>query len=87
MIPNLNQTILIIVLGTPLLLLIMTMPALMELRKPKDSGPRRIMERLPSFYVQSSVASLANIEEETNFESSLLPRLAKIIEILPSLEV
>ncbi len=89
MIPTLTQTILIfVVLGTPLLLLIMFLPALIELRRPKDHGPRLIMDKVPVFHVQPHVVtSIVNIEEEIKFEHSLIPRLTKIIEVLPSLEV
>jgi len=88
MIPNLTQTILIVILGTPLLFLIMFLPALLELRKPKDCGPRLIMDKVPEFHVQPHVlVAIANIEGEVKFESSLIPRLLKVIEVLPSLEV
>ena len=88
MIPNLTQTILVLVLGTPLLILIMFLPVLIELRKPKDCGPRMIMDKVPVFHVQPRVVvAIANIEEEIKFEYSLLPRLLKVIELLPSLEV
>ena len=87
MIPNLTQTILILVLGTPLLILIVFLPALIELRKPKDCGPRMILGKMPEFYVQPRVVAIANIEEEIKFECSLLPRLLKVIEVLPSLEI
>lgn len=87
MIPNLTPTVLILVLGTPLLILIMFLPALLELRKPKDSGPRRIMEKVPELRVDPHLfVAIANIEEETKFERSLLSRLTKIVEVLPSLE-
>jgi hypothetical protein len=88
MLSNLNQTILIVVLGTPLLFLIMFLPALLKLRKPKDCGPRMIMDNVPEFHVQPRVfVAIANIEGEVKFESSLIPRLSKVIEVLPSLEV
>ena len=87
MIPNLTQTILILALGTPSLILIMFLPALIELKKPKDCGPRQIMDKVPEFHVQPRLFAIANIEEEIKFEHSLIPRLMKIIEVLPSLEV
>jgi len=88
MIPNLTQTLAIVVLGTSLFFLIMFLPALLELRKPKDSGPRMIMEKVPEFHAQPSLfMSMPNIEEEIRFEHSLIQRLTKIVEVLPSLEV
>jgi len=88
MIPNLNQIIIILVFGTPMLIIVMFLPAFLELRKPKDCGPRMIMDKVPGFHIQPRVVvGIANIEEEMKFEYSLIPRLSKIIEVLPSLEV
>ena len=88
MIPNPTSIITILVLGTPLLILIMFLPAILELRKPKDGGPRVIMGGIPEAPFQvTAVFPIVNIEEEQMFESSLLRPLAKIIEVLPSLEV
>jgi len=88
MIPTLTQTLLILILGTPPLILIMFLPALIELKKPKDCGPRMIMENVPDLHLQPRfIFAIPNIEEEIKFEHSLLPRLTKIIEVLPSLEV
>ena len=88
MLANLNQIILIVLLGTPILLLIMFLPSLIELKRPKDSGPRLIMNKMPDFFVQSLVVvAIPDIEEEQKFEFSLIARLVKIIEVLPSFEV
>ncbi len=87
MIPNLTSIIAIMIVATPLLVFIMFLPALVELKKPKDGGPRRIMECLPE--VQAHVRffiCLANIEEEQNFNSSLVQTIAKITRVLPNLE-
>jgi hypothetical protein len=66
----------------------MFLPAILELRKPKDGGPRMIMGGIPEApFPVMAVFSIVNIEEEQRFDSSLLRPLAKIIEVLPSLEV
>jgi hypothetical protein len=87
MIPSLNQIILILAFGTPLLLIFMALPAMLELKRPRDSGPMLIMERVPIYYVSSSIAAIGNIEEEAKFDFSPVPSLRKILEVLPSLEV
>jgi len=88
MIPNLISIVLLIVLGTPALIIVVFLPALLELRRPRDRGPRIIMEDLYAGLVGPlSVANMVNIEEEHRFDRSLLPRLLKVIEVLPSLEV
>ena len=88
MIPNPTSIITILALGTPILILIMFLPAILELRKPKDGGPRMIMDGIPEAPFQvMAVFPILNIEEEQRFDSSLLGSLAKIIGFLPSLEV
>ena len=88
MIPNPTSIITILILGTPILILIMFLPAILELRKPKDGGPRMIMGGIPGALSQVTTAfPIMNIEEEQMIGSSLLRPLAKIIEVLPSLEV
>jgi hypothetical protein len=88
MIPNLTLIIALLILGTPILILIMFLPAILELRKPKDGGPRMIMDGVLEVRMQlAGAVPLVNIEEEKRFDSSLLRPLAKIIEALPSLEV
>ena len=88
MIPNLISTILLLIVGTPILVIIMFLPALLELRKPRDAGPRIIMEDVQGRLVGLlGVAVIGNIEEEHGFDCSLLPRLLNAIEVLPCLEI
>jgi hypothetical protein len=88
MIPNLTLIIALLILGTPILILIMFLPAVLELRKPKDGGPRMIMDDVLEVRMQlAGAVPLVDIEEEKRFDSSLIRPLAKIIEALPSLEV
>jgi hypothetical protein len=88
MIPNLTWMITILIVATPILILVMFLPAIIELKKPKDDGPRRIMESIPELKIgiMNSIL-IANIEEEKKFDSSLIQTLTKIIEVLPSLEI
>jgi hypothetical protein len=79
--------ILILILGTPILVTIMLLPVFIELKKPKDNGPRLIMEGVPGVSVGlRSVFSIADIEVGQKFDCSVIPRLMRIIEVLPSLE-
>jgi len=88
MIPNLTSILTVLILGTPILILIMLLPVLIELKKPKDAGPRMIMGNISEVPIQMMrVIPLANIEGEQNFDSALIQALAKIIGALPSLEV
>ena len=87
MILNLTSTIFFIMLGTPTLLIIIFLPALLELRKPRDAGPRIIMEEFHTRLLGSKgIPVMGNLEEECRLDPSLLPQLLKIIEFLPCLE-
>jgi hypothetical protein len=88
MIPNLTA-IIIIIITTPVLILIMFLPAFIELKKPKDEGPRMITAEIPEVPMRIlQFIPIANIEDEQKFvDSSLIQTMAKIIAVLPSLEV
>jgi hypothetical protein len=72
---------------TPALILITFLPAFIELKKPKDRGPRRITAEIPEMNLCiTRFISIANIEDEQIFDSSLIQTMTKIIAVLPSLE-
>jgi len=88
MIPNLSSILTLIMLGTPILIFIMLLPVFMELKKPKDAGPRMIMDNVSEVPLRRiRVVPIVNIEEIQNFDDALIQSLAKIIGALPSLEV
>jgi hypothetical protein len=87
MISNLTLIIIILAVGTPILILIMLLPVLLELKKPKDAGPRLIMDNISEVQIQMRAVSIASMEEEQKFDSALIRMLAKIIEVLPSMEI
>ena len=87
MIPNLTSIIILLIVTTPLLIFITFLPAFLELKKPKDGGPRMIMENVPEVKTYSMYSiQIEDIEKEQKFEVSLLPTIAKIIEVLPNLD-
>jgi len=87
MLPNLNLIIAILILGIPILILIMLLPPLLELKKPKDGGPRMIMDNISEVQIQiMRMIPIASIEDEQKFDSALIQLLVKIIEVLPSLD-
>jgi hypothetical protein len=87
MIPNLTLIIILLALGTPILILIMFLPVLLELKKPRDAGPRLIMENISEVQIQMRAVSIVSMEEEQKFDRALIRMLAKIIEVLPSMEI
>jgi hypothetical protein len=87
MIPNLTA-IIIITITTIALILIMFLPAFIELKRPKDGGPRMITTEIPEINMLTTrFIPIANIEDEQKFDSSLIQTMAKIVEFLPSLEI
>jgi hypothetical protein len=88
MIPNLTSLITILIVATPVLILILFLPAIIELKKPKDRGPRMIMTGIPAVTLSSiHVIPITNMEYEQKFDSSLIQPIAKVIAVLPSLEI
>ncbi len=87
MIPNLSSIIAILALGLPVLILFMLLPAILELKKPKDKGPRMIMDNISEVQIHiMRMTPIVNIESEQKVDSSVIQPLAKIIAVLPNLE-
>jgi hypothetical protein len=64
------------------------LPAFIELKKPKDGGPRMIPmgnSEMNTFIPR--FISIVNMEDDQKFDSSLIQTMAKIVDVLPSLEV
>jgi hypothetical protein len=78
----------VIVCGVPILMLAMLFPAVLELRKPKDSGPRLIVPEWVEVFAPRIVepAALLNLEEKLDLDVTLKPLLRTILSCLPSLE-
>ena len=88
MIPNPTAMVTILIVAAPVLILILFLPTIVELKKPKDRGPRMIMAEVPEVTLSLvHVIPIVNMEAEQKFDSSLTQRMAKIIAFLPSLEV
>ena len=88
MIPNPTAMVTILIVAAPVLILILFLPTIVELKKPKDRGPRMIMAEVPEVTLSLvHVIPIVEIEAEQKFDSSLAPTMVKIISFLPSLEV
>ena len=71
--------------GVVIFILVMFLPAFLELRRPKDSGPRRIDENV---LLSKYPVELAPLErgEETKPDLAVLNKIANILSVLPNLE-
>lgn len=67
--------------GVITLIIIMLLPAIMELKKPKDAGPKMLEGN-----EQHEIELLVNIENDVKFDWATIIRVAEIIAFLPSLE-
>ncbi|MEM3823299.1 MAG: hypothetical protein QXH87_00010 [Candidatus Bathyarchaeia archaeon] len=67
--------------GVITFIIIMLLPALMELKNPKDAGPKTLESN-----EQHGINLLVNIESDVKFDWATIKRVAEIIAILPSLE-
>jgi hypothetical protein len=88
MISALSSILAVAIWGTPIFLLVMLLPAALELRKPKDAGPRIIMPAyskvLPAPIMKSRI--LLQLEEYHELDISLKPFLSVILGKLQNLD-
>lgn len=84
MIQSLELSIITLMATTAMTMLILFLPAFIELKKPKDGGPRMIthLDR-----ANVSRISIANMEEEQSFDGALLMKIASLVSVIPNLEV
>ncbi|MBE0519632.1 hypothetical protein IBX35_01125 [Candidatus Bathyarchaeota archaeon] len=83
MIPNPTPTTFImLVFGVSTFIFIMLLPAFLELKKPKDAGPRTIMNNI------IAIPQLPTIMEDEKIvlDQALRQKIANIIAFLPNLE-
>lgn len=89
MVPNPTPTTFImLILGVSTFIFIMLLPALLELKRPKDSGPRAIMDKI--IVAQSQMRKtllIVDVEEGQGFDKKLTKKIADIIAFLPNLEI
>jgi len=87
MLPNLTLTFIMLGLGVLMFILIMLLPALFELKMPKDAGPRMIKDYgFPTNLAIEEIIT-ANLEEKQGFDQILVKNIVDAISVLPNLEV
>jgi len=77
-----------LIFGVLTFIFVMILPALLELKKPKDAGPRTIMDSIP--IGQSLVGEttlIVNMEDDYEFDELLMKKVVDVIAVLPNLEV
>lgn len=90
MIPNPTPTTLIMLLfGVSAFIFIMLLPALLELKRPRDAGPRKIMADviITQCFQARGTIPLASIEEEKfGLDQTIVKKIVDIIAVLSNLE-
>jgi len=88
MIPNSTPTtLMLLTIGVSTLIFIMLLPAILELKKPKDAGPRIIIDYAYDMQTLWKVAMpILDVEEEIGFNKMLAKKIVDIISVLPNLE-
>lgn len=86
MTPNLNSaTFFTLTIGMLIFIFLMLLPAIIELKKPKDAGPRVITEDFSlTRWIEGDI--LLNIEDEHMFDQNAVQNVAEVLQFLPNLE-
>lgn len=76
------------ILGTPVLLLVMFLPTFLEVKRPKDAGPRLIMSDSREFsgVLPTKISFLVNIEETHELEFLIKPLIIGVLSSLPNMD-
>ena len=71
---------------TAIVFILMFLPALIEVKRPQDAGPRLIANSFTQLRLQTLRTVLSDIEEELNFDSQLTSKIAIFLAFIPNLE-
>ncbi|MDI6904972.1 MAG: hypothetical protein QMD13_05740 [Candidatus Bathyarchaeia archaeon] len=86
--PPTSTTLITLCFGVLIFIFIMFLPALLELKKPKDAGPRMILNDVAVLQQLQIVQKIpiANMEEDLRFDQTVVKKIANVIAMLPNLE-
>ncbi len=86
MIQNQNSLIATLIAATAITIVLFFLPALIELKKPKDAGPRLISDNTPKIRISALKVLITDIEEEQKFTYQSTTKTADSLYILLNLE-
>ena len=66
--------------------LLMFLPAIIELKKPKDAGPRIITENFTKIGISTLKIPIINIEDDWKLDIQLTMKIASFLCFIPNLE-
>ena len=82
-----NSLIATLIATTAIIIVLFFLPALIELKKPKDAGPRLIDDNIPKIRIGTLKIPIIDIEEEQKFTYQSTIKTADFLYTLPNLEV
>ena len=88
MIPDLPWVLAMLGLGPAILFLMMLLPSFLELKRPRDAGPRMIMEDIAGVTqtVRFEISFISSLEEEES-QVKLAPQLVGVLSVFPNIDV
>jgi hypothetical protein len=86
MIQSIETLIVALATTTILSVALLFLPAIIELKKPKDAGPRLITDSFAQIRLSALKTALLNIEEELKFDSQLVSKIGSFLGFIPNLE-
>lgn len=86
MIQSIDTLIAALATTTVLSVVLLFLPAIVELKKPKDAGPRLITDSFAQMRLSTLKTALFNIEHELKFDSQLVGRIGNFLCSIPNLE-
>ena len=86
MIPDPDSLIASLIATIAIIIMLFFLPALTELKKPKDAGPRLINDNSPKIRISTLKIPITDIEEEQKFTYLSTIKIADSLYTLPSLE-
>jgi len=86
MIQNSDSLIATLIATTAITIVLFFLPALIELKSPKDAGPRLINDNIPKIRISVLKFLIADIEEEQKFTYQSTTKTADSLYVLLNLE-
>jgi hypothetical protein len=67
--------------------MLLFLPAVIELKKPKDLGPRRVKDKLGKIIIKPFKIAITNIDETEDMDNKLTETLTNFLCRFPNIEV
>lgn len=81
-----GTTFALLILGALAFVFLMLLPALLELKRPKDAGPRIIAGCSQAVGARIEEVPIASIEKEERCDQVLFEKIDVILSVFPNLE-